>query len=142
MKFPSPEVTLYLYRSTIRSCMEYCCHVWLLAAACQPSCYLELLYKLQKRIYRTVGSSLSASLEPLVHRRNVASSSLFYRYYSGRCSFVVARLVSLPYSRGRSTYFSDRLHDFSGTIPGYYEDVHVNSFFPRAAILWNSLPIE
>ena len=29
MKFLSPEVALYLYKSTIRPCMEYCCHVWL-----------------------------------------------------------------------------------------------------------------
>ena len=27
MKFLSPEVALYLYKSTIRSCMEYCCQV-------------------------------------------------------------------------------------------------------------------
>ena len=44
MKFLSPEVALYLYKSTIRPCMEYCCHVW----AGAPSCYLELLDKLQK----------------------------------------------------------------------------------------------
>ena len=43
MKFLSPEVVLYLYKSTIRPCMEYCCHVW----AGAPSCYLELLDKLQ-----------------------------------------------------------------------------------------------
>ena len=73
MKCPSPEVALYLYKSTIRSCMEYCYHVWDGA----PSCYLELLDKLQKRICRTVGPSLAASLEPLADRRNVASLSLF-----------------------------------------------------------------
>ena len=28
MKFPSPEVALYLYRSTIQPCKECCCHVW------------------------------------------------------------------------------------------------------------------
>ena len=27
MKFLSPEVALYLYKSTICPCMEYCCHV-------------------------------------------------------------------------------------------------------------------
>ena len=27
MKFLSPEVVLYLYKYTIRPCMEYCCHV-------------------------------------------------------------------------------------------------------------------
>ena len=72
MKFLSPEVALYLYKSTIHPCMEYCCHVW----AGAPSCYLELLDKLQKRICRTVGPSLAASLEPLAHR-NVANLSLF-----------------------------------------------------------------
>ena len=55
MKFLSPELALYLYKSTIRPCIEYCRHVW----ACAPSWYLELLYKLQKRIYRTVGPSLA-----------------------------------------------------------------------------------
>ena len=73
MKFLSPEVALYLYKFTVRPCMKYCCHVW----AGAPSCYLELLDKLQKRIYRTVGPSLAASLEPLAHRLNVASLSLF-----------------------------------------------------------------
>ena len=60
MKFLSPKLALYLYKSTRRPCMEYCCHVW----AGAPSCYLELLDKLQKRICRTVGPSLAASLEP------------------------------------------------------------------------------
>ena len=32
MKFLSPEVALYLYKSTIRPCMEYCCQVWPLVA--------------------------------------------------------------------------------------------------------------
>ena len=44
VKFLSPEVALYLYKSTIRSCMEYCSHVW----AGASSCFLDLLDKLQK----------------------------------------------------------------------------------------------
>ena len=73
IKFLSPEVALYVYKSTIRPCMKYCCHVW----AGAPSCYLELLDKLQKLICRTVGPSLATSLEPLVHSGNVARLSLF-----------------------------------------------------------------
>ena len=138
LKFLSPEVALYLYKSTIHPRMEYCCHVW----AGAPSCYLELLDKPQKPICRTVGPSLSASLETLAHRRNVASLSLFYKYYFGRCSSELAQLVPLPFSRGRSTHYSDRLHDFSVTIPRCYKDVYANSFFPHTARLWNSLPIE
>ena len=102
----------------------------------------HLLDKLQKRICRIVGPSLAASLEPLAHCRNVASSSLFYRYYFGRCSSELAQLVPLPFSRGRSTCYSDRLHDFSVSIPKCYKDVSVNSFFPRIAKPWNSLPIK
>ena len=94
MKFLSPEVAMSLYKSTIRPCMEYCCHVWAGAA----SCYLELLDKLQKRICRTVGPSLAASLELLAHHRNVASVSLFYRLYFGKCSSELAHLVPLPFS--------------------------------------------
>ena len=138
MKFLSPDVALCLYKYTIRPCMEYCCHVW----AGAPSCYLDLLDKLQKRICRIVGSSLAASLEALAHRRNVASLSLFYSYYFGRCSSELAQLVPRPFSRWRSTRYSDGLHDFSVTIPRYYKDVYVKSFFPCTAKLWNSLPIE
>ena len=67
---------------------------------------------LQKLIWRTVGPSLPTSLEPLAHRQNVACLSLFYRWYFGRCSFELAQLVPLPFSWGRSTHYSDRLHSF------------------------------
>ena len=43
MKFLAPEVALYLYKSTMCTCMEYCCHIW----ADAPSSYLELLDKPQ-----------------------------------------------------------------------------------------------
>ena len=119
MNFISPEVALYLYKSAIRPCMKYCFHIW----AGAPSCYLDLLDKLQKQIYRTIGPSIAASLELLTYRRNVASLSLFYRYYFGRCSSELAQVVPLPYSRERSTRYSERLHDFSVTIPRCYKDV-------------------
>ena len=44
LKFLSPEVALYLCKSTILPCMEYCCYV----LAGTFSCYLELLDKPQK----------------------------------------------------------------------------------------------
>ena len=113
IKFLSPEVTLYLYKSTIRPYMEYCWHVW----AGTPNCYLNLLVKLQKRICWTIGSSLAATLEPLARRLNVAHFSLFCKYYFGGCSSELAELVPLIYSRGRYNCYSDKLYDFSVTIP-------------------------
>ena len=94
IKFLSTEVALYLCKSTICLRIEYCCHVW----AGAPRCYLELLDKLQKLICRIVGPSLTDSLQPLAHCRNVASLSLFSTYYFGRCSLELAQLVQLPFS--------------------------------------------
>ena len=138
MKFLSSVVALYLCKPTIQPCMEYWCHVW----AGAPSCYLELLYKLQKWICRTVDTSLAASFEPLAYHWNVASLSLFDSYYFGRFSSELAELIWFPYSWGRSARYSDRLHNFSVTIPRCYKDVYVNNLFPYTARLWNSLPVE
>ena len=118
--------------------MVYGCYIW----AGAPSCYLELLDKLQKRICRTVGPSLATSLEPLAQNRNVASLSLFFKYYFGRYSSEPYQLVPLPFSRQRSTRYFDRLNDFSVTLPRCYKDVYVISFFPRTARRGNYLPIE
>ena len=90
-----------------------------------------------------VHPSLIASLEPLAHHRNVASLSLFYSYYFGRCSSELVELVPFPHSCGSSTRYSIRLHDFSVTFPRRcYKDFYINSFFPRTARFWNSWPAE
>ena len=44
IKFFSPEVALYLFKSTIRPSVEQFCHAW----AGAPSCYFELLDTLKK----------------------------------------------------------------------------------------------
>ena len=120
---------LCISESTTQPCMEYCSHVW----AGAPSCYLEMLDKLQKCICRTVVPSLAACFEPLAHSWNVAGLSLFSRYCFFTCSSELAQLVPLPYSY--------KLHDFSINIPIYYKDIYVNSLFFCTARLWNSLPI-
>ena len=84
--------------------MEYCSHIW----AGAPNFNLELLDKLQNQICRAVGPSFAASLKPLAHQQNVASLSLFCRYYFGGCSSELAQLVPLPFSQRRSTYYFDR----------------------------------
>ena len=99
MKFVSLGISLYLYKSVVRPCMKYCFYVTagLLAGTwkCQTS------YK-KNQIDRTLGPSPATSREPLAHCQNIASLSLFYRYYFGRCSSELSLMVSVPYSRGRS----------------------------------------
>ena len=111
---------------------------WLVLLVATWNCLIS--YK--KQICRIVGPSFAASLEPLAYLWNVASLSLFYRYYFGGCPSELAQLVLLTYSWRRSTHYSHSLNDFSVTIPRCYKDVYVNSFFPRTARLKNSLPIE
>ena len=70
--------------------MEYCSCVWAVS-------YLllgRMLDNLKKWICSTVGLSLAAFHETWTHCQNVASLSLFYRYYFGTCSSELARLVS------------------------------------------------
>ena len=83
----------------------------------------------------TVGPSLAASLESVAHHQNGASLSLFYSYYFCRCSSELVQLVPLPYFWVKYTCYSDRLHDFSVTIPKCYKDIYVNSFLPHKARL-------
>ena len=119
MKFLSSEVALYLYKSTICPCMEYCCHVW----ANSPGCYLVLLDKLQTWICRT---SLALSLEPLAYCRNVEPLAH---------SSELSELVPLLYSQRKSTRYSDKLHDFSVTISRCYKDVYATvSFLAQLAL--------
>ena len=90
MTFLSPEVARYLYKSNIR-------HVW----------NTVVTSELTPLVATWNCPSLAASLEPLAHRRNAASLSLFYKYYFGRCSSELAQLVPLLFSRGRSTRYSE-----------------------------------
>ena len=64
------------------------------------------------------------------------------KYYFGRCSSELAKLVPLPYSHRKLTPYSDRLHDFPVVIPRCYKDDHVNSFFPATFGLCNSVPTK
>ena len=84
MKLFSPEDALYLYKSTIQSCMEYCCHVW----AGAPSCYLESLggcssdiassyYFRQCKVPCMLDhGSVGASLKKKKKKRNLKKSNL------------------------------------------------------------------
>ena len=69
--------------------MEYCCHIW----AGAPVSVLNMLDRIQRRVINMVGPKLSSNLQSLSHRRDVASLSLFYRYYNGLCSSEISALV-------------------------------------------------
>ena len=136
MNFLFPEVALYLYEiyhtpmyGILLSCLDWC-----------PYLLLGIVRQATKTNRQGCWSFTCCS--SWILGSSSKCDQLFYRYYFGRCSAKLAQLVPLYFPRGRSTSYSDRLHDFSATIPRCYKDVYVNSFFPRTATLWNSLPIE
>jgi hypothetical protein len=133
--FLPPEVVLYLYKTTIRPLMEYCSHIWSGA----PACHLSLLDKVQKRIVNLVGVEKGSCLQSLSHRRSVASLSLFYRYFHGKCSAGLVDLVPPIRAFRRETRFSSLSHPYTVIVPKCRTECYAKSFFPRVALLWNSL---
>ena len=134
----TPECILYLYKASIRPCMEYCCHLW----AGAPAHLLNLLDKIQNRVSNMIGPQLSLKLQPLSHRRDVASLSLFYKYFHGHCSEELASLVPPRKIFTRHTRQAARAHEFTVEEPFVSKNFRRSSFFPRTSHLWNSLPSE
>ena len=135
-KFLPPDAILYLYKTTIRPLMEYCCHI----RAGAPACHLSLLDRVQKRIVNLVGEELGSSLQPLSHRRSVTSLCLFYRYFHGKCATSVSDLVPPVGVFKRKTRLSACSHPYTLALPRCRTKSYSNSFFQRTASLWNSLP--
>ena len=135
-KFRTPEACLHLYKSTIRPIMEHCCHFWSGA----PKSHLSLLDRVQHRMKKLVGSALYSTLEPLSQRRDVASLSLFYRYYFGRCSDGLHTSMFPTFVASRSTRRVNSLHSFCVQVPqsqtvsrssGFFVAIETNVLLPN-----------
>ena len=72
MEFLSSAVALYLYKSTIRPCMEQCCHVWLVLLL--ASWNYQISYK-SRYAGLLVLHLLLPSLNPLAHRCSCSSET-------------------------------------------------------------------
>ena len=103
-------------------------------------CHLSLLDRVRKRIVNLVGEELGSLLQPLSHRRSVASLCLFYRYFHGKCATSVSNLVPSVRVFKRETRFSACSHPYTLALSRCRTKSYSNSFFPRTASLWNSLP--
>ena len=82
----------YLYKSTIRPCLEYCCHIW----AGAPITSLNLLDRVQRLKY-LVGDSFFSKLQPFL----IAVMLLL-------CLFFIAIFMDTVFSIPDSTYISIR----------------------------------
>ena len=133
--FFTSEQLLRIYKGLIRPCLEYCSHVW------GGSSSTYLLDRVESKAFRLINAPLLTSQLPsLKLRRDVASLSLFYRYYFGRCSDELYYCIPGPKNWGRNTRLATASHEFCVEVGNPRIDRYGACFFPYTANLWNSLP--
>ena len=71
----NPAALSTIYKSFIRSQVEYCCPIWMGAAAT----FIKSLDRIQVRAIRILGDVEGNKLQSLAHRRGVAAMSVFHR---------------------------------------------------------------
>ena len=135
-RYLSPESILYLFNATIRPLMENCCHLW----AGAPKTHLQLLDRVEKRAKNLMGQQLANKLLPLSVGRDVASLSLFYRYYFGKCSSALCENVPKPKVFSRNTRRANPLTCYHVNIERTRTQGRSQSFLVRTGHLWNQLP--
>ena len=113
------------YTGFIRSCLEYCSHIW------GSSPYTSLFDRVESKAVRLIGDpSLTSTLDPLSLRRKVASLSLFYHYYFGHCSDELAACIPLPMAQPRSTRQASFAHNHSVELSNARINWFSDGFFP------------
>ncbi|VEN34323.1 unnamed protein product, partial [Callosobruchus maculatus] len=136
-KLYTPEQLLLLYKAQIRRSLEYCSHVW----GCAPKHSLKLLDTMQKRAIRSIDTpNLTKDLHSLEDRRRVADLSLFYRFYHGRCSSELSRIITPKAVRTKNTREALRAHPYQVEVLTPRTSLLQHSFFWRTSTLWNQLP--
>ncbi|RVE44225.1 hypothetical protein evm_011124 [Chilo suppressalis] len=136
-RFFTPDQLCLLYKTQVRSCVEYCSHLWDGSA----KYLLDALDRLQRRAIRIIGDEeVTKHLEPLQLRRDVASLSAFYRLYHGECSGELFSLIPPSPFLQRTTRAGLRCHRLTvATIPTRTKKFG-DSFLCRTIRKWNALP--
>jgi archaellum component FlaG (FlaF/FlaG flagellin family) len=132
---------LKIYKAYIRSKMEDNSHLW----AGAPPSILKYLDQVQSRAIRLINDeSITASLAPLGHRRNVGALTLLYRYFVGcdSCSEEIKTILPVLKSFTRHTRQAARNHPYYLSLNTSSTDYYENSFIIRTSKLWNHLPPE
>jgi hypothetical protein len=134
----SSKQLLHLYQAQVRSCMEYCGHLWDGAAKYQ----LNALDSVDRRARRLIGdvALVGSKLQSLEHRRRVASLAIFYRLYFGECAEELHNLVPPSTFLYRTTRRRMGFHPHIVEFPPCRTSRFKKSFLIRTASIWNSLP--
>ncbi|CAH2243450.1 jg9366 [Pararge aegeria aegeria] len=136
-RYFTPEQLLTLYQAQVRSCMEYCSHLWDGSAKYQ----LDALDSVDRRARRLIGNDLVVSrLQSLEHRRKVACLAVFYKIHFGECAQELFDLVKPSPFYHRTARHRKNLHPYVVEIPSTRTKRFASSFLIRTAKAWNALP--
>ena len=122
-------------------------HVWSMALMSGRggggSTHIALSNRVESKAFLLINSPpLTDCLNSLSHRRNVASLSIFYRYFHAEYSSELANCMPPPFSRPRCTRLSTSSHPYSVHLPNARVNQYLHSFISYTRKLWNSFPLS
>ena len=131
----SPPALSTIYKSYIRSQVEYCCPIWMGAAAT----FIKSLDRIQVRAIRILGDVEGNKLQSLAHRRGVAAMSVFHRLINRQApsplhSLIPQELKNQRVSRRSRFPPAFKIPRISASQPEYW----TRSCIPLATYVWNT----
>ena len=135
----SKEALATIYKSHIRSRLEYCCPIWMGSG----TTVLSKLDRVQERAGRILGAVQYSRLHSLHHRRVVSSMCALHRIYYKRAPVALHHLCPSRAPAPRAiTRSSTKLPQFFKQPKLSTAKFYRNSFIPRATTAWNTVLLE
>jgi hypothetical protein len=128
-----------LYKSIVRSTLEYCSPLWVGA----PAAHLDLLDRIQRRGATILGlytdDLIRFGIQSLHHRRRVSGLTVFFKMANKLAPKELTDLLPDRRRTVRSTRSTKRRPD-ALEVPFSNREFYKQSFIPYFTELWNTLP--
>ena len=124
-----------IYKSFVRSQLEYCCPLWLGA----PATALARLDRIQVRAARILGHTEGIQLQSLGHRRGVAALCVMHKLLHNTLPPPLHSLAPAPLPEGRRVSARTRIPPALLPPTTRNAEFWQNSFVPRVTRAWNTL---
>ena len=131
-----------LYKTRVRSVMEYCGPIWQNASKTA----LHKLDNIQRKACRSMGKHCDVipelNLSSLQHRRDISALCQVHRMISGTAPPSVLELLPKFAVQVKMSQQVTQHHYYQLHIECSKTEHHKNSLIPRYARCWNSLPVD
>jgi len=138
----NPEQRATIYKSMVRSRMEYASTVWMGASRTS----LAWLDAIQRRALKIINlpqdTLVGKQIQPLEQRRHVGALTLLHRMYHQEAPARLCSLLPEPYIHRRDTRKSGLQHPAALEPIRSNTEGHKRSFLPTTVRMWNTLPQE